>query len=123
MIRIPTKSPRVESRAVDASINPYLAAALLLAAGLEGIERELDPGAPIDLDMYAQTPAQIAAMGVETLPRTLQEAVDCFELDPLAQQTFGIDLHRAYVEFKRTEWDDYHNTVSAWEWDRYLTFY
>lgn len=123
MMRVPTKAPRVESRAVDASINPYLSAALMLAAGLEGIEQELDPGQPIDLDMYSQTPEQIAAMGVETLPRTLQEAIDCFEADSLAKETFGPDLHSAYVEFKRDEWDAYHNAISAWEWDRYLTFF
>jgi glutamine synthetase len=123
MLRVPTKSPRVESRAVDASINPYLSAALLLAAGLEGIEEELDPGVPVDVDMYSQSPAQIAAMGVDTLPRTLQEAVDFFEADPLAQKIFGPDLHRAYVDFKRGEWEEYHNVVSRWEWERYLTFF
>jgi glutamine synthetase len=123
MLRVPTKSPRVESRAVDAAINPYLSAAFLLAAGLEGIEQGLDPGAPIDLDMYSQSRAEVAAMGVETLPRTQQEAIDCFEVDPLAQRIFGADLHCAYVDFKRAEWDEYHNTVSRWEWDRYLTFF
>jgi glutamine synthetase len=123
MLRVPTKSPRVESRAVDASVNAYLGAALVLAAGLEGIERELDPGAPIDLDMYVQSDEQVSELGVELLPRTLSEAIDAFEADPLTRDVFGADLHRAYIEFKRSEWEDFHNTVTQWEWERYLTFY
>jgi glutamine synthetase len=123
MLRVPTKSPRVESRAVDASVNPYLGAALVLAAGLDGIDRELDPGAPIDLDMYVQSDEKIAELGVELLPRTLEEAIDAFEADPLTLEVFGADLHAAYVEFKRAEWEDFHNTVGQWEWERYLTLY
>ena len=123
MLRVPTKSPRVESRAVDASVNPYLGAALMLAAGLEAIDAGADPGPPIDLDMYAQSDKQIAELGVKLLPRTLQEAIEAFESDPLAREVFGAELHSAYVEFKRAEWDDFHSTVSDWEWQRYLTFY
>ena len=93
MLRVPTKSPRVESRAVDASVNAYLGAALVLAAGLDGIARELDPGPPIDLDMYVQSDDQIAELGVELLPRTLSEAIDAFEADPLTLEVFGSDLH------------------------------
>jgi glutamine synthetase len=123
MLRVPTKSPRIESRAVDASVNAYLGAALMLAAGLDGIERELDPGQPIAHDMYVQSEDQIAELGVQLLPRTLGEAIDAFEADPLTLEVFGADLHRAYINFKRAEWEDYHNTVSQWEWDRYLTLY
>jgi glutamine synthetase len=123
MLRVPTKSPRVESRAVDASVNAYLGAALVLAAGLESIDEGADPGPPIDLDMYTQSDEEVAALGVRLLPRTLQEAIDAFEADPLALKVLGPDLHRAYVEFKRAEWNDFHNTVSEWEWQRYLTVY
>ena len=123
MLRVPTKSPRVESRAVDASVNAYLGAALVLAAGLEAIDAGIDPGPPIDLDMYTQSDAQIAELGVKQLPRTLQEAIDAFEADPLAREVFGDELHSGYIEFKRAEWDDFHNTVSDWEWQRYLTLY
>jgi glutamine synthetase len=123
MLRVPTKSPRVESRAVDASVNAYLGAAMVLAAGLEGVDAGLDPGPPIDLDMYVQSDATIEELGVKLLPRTLQEAIDAFEVDPLAQQVFGPDLHGAYVDFKRAEWNDFHNTVSMWEWQRYLTLF
>ena len=123
MVRVPTKSPRVESRGVDASVNAYFGAAMMLAAGLEAIEAGADPGPPIDLDMYTQSEEQIAALGVKTLPRTLQEAIDAFEADPMTLEVLGADLHAAYMEFKRAEWDDFHNTVSEWEWRRYLTLY
>jgi glutamine synthetase len=123
MLRIPTKSPRVELRAVDATVNSYLGASLALAAGLEGIERELDPGAPIELDMYEQSDQRLAELGVATLPCTLMEAIDGFEADPLPREVFGRGLHRAYADFKRAEWEDFHNTVSEWEWRRYLTFF
>jgi glutamine synthetase len=123
MLRVPTKSPRVESRAVDASVNAYLGAAMVLAAGLEAIDEAADPGPPLDLDMYAQSDATLRELGVKLLPRTLQEAIDAFEASELAKDVFGEDLHRAYIEFKRAEWEDFHNAVSEWEWNRYLTLY
>ncbi len=122
MVRIPMNSPRVESRAVDVSVNPYLGAAMMLGAGLDGIERELDPGDPIDLNMYLQPPEKIKELGVDTLPRTLLEAVEDFAADPLSEQVCGTDLRDAFVEVKSQEWWDYHNTVSQWEYDRYLDF-
>ena len=123
MLRIPMGGGRVESRAVDTSVNPYLAAAMMLGAGLEGIENELDPGDPIALNMYEQSDAQLAEMGVSVLPRTLLEAVEAFDRDPLSEQVLGSELKRSYVELKSEEWWDYHNTVSEWEYDRYLEFF
>jgi glutamine synthetase len=123
MLRVPTKSPRVESRAVDASVNAYLGAAIVLAAGLEAIDEAADPGPPIDLDMYVQPDAKLNELGVGLLPRTLQEAIDAFEASELAREVFREDLHSAYVAFKRAEWEEFHNSVSEWEWNRYLTLY
>ena len=123
MLRIPMAGGRVESRAVDTSCNPYLAAAMLLGAGLEGIEGELDPGDPIRLDMYEQSDEQLNELGVSVLPRTLLEAVEAFDADPLSEQVLGSELKASYVELKRREWWDYHNTVSEWEYDRYLEFF
>ncbi len=116
-------SARIECRAVDAAMNSYLAAAMTLAAGLEGIERELDPGDPIDLNMYEQTDDELRNRGVRILPRTLLEAIEAFEADPLTVEVMGEDLARSYVEIKKREWIDYHNTVSTWELDTYLTRY
>jgi glutamine synthetase len=123
MLRVPTNSPRVESRAVDASVNAYLGAAIVLAAGLEAIDEGADPGPPIDLDMYVQSDATLNDLGVKLLPRTLQEAIDAFEASRLASDVFGEDRHAAYVEFKRAEWEEFHNSVSEWEWNRDLTLY
>jgi glutamine synthetase len=116
-------SPRVESRAVDATANPYLAAAAYLVAGLEGIEQDLDPGEPIDRNMYLLAPAALEELGVTTLPRTLLEAIESLAADPLAETVLGSELRRAYIELKTAEWWDYHNSVSPWEIDRYLTFF
>ena len=123
MLRIPSGSRRVESRAVDTSCNPYLAAAMFLAAGLEGIERGLDPGDPISLNMYEQSDEQLRELRVSTLPRTLLEAVEALDADPLADDVLGPELKAAFVDLKAREWWEYHNTISPWEHDRYLDFF
>jgi glutamine synthetase len=123
MLRIPLTSPRVESRAVDATANPYLAAAAYLHSGLDGIENELDPGDPIDLNMYLLSNSELDELGVATLPRTLLEAVDAFASDPLMEEAFGTELRNSYVELKTQEWWAYHNEVSPWELEHYLTFF
>ncbi len=123
MLRVPMGGGRVESRAVDTAVNPYLAAAMLLGAGLEGIEEQLDPGDPIRLNMYEQSDEQLAELGVSVLPRTLLEAVEAFQADPLSEQVLGSELRTSYAELKTAEWWDYHNTVSEWEYDRYLEFF
>ncbi|MGD9710432.1 MAG: type III glutamate--ammonia ligase [Halothiobacillaceae bacterium] len=123
MLRVPLAGGRVECRAVDMSCNPYLAAALMLAAGLEGIREGLDPGKPHGENMYTHSEAELRAMGVSHLPRSLEEAVDAFESDPLAKAVFGPLMHETFVKFKRDEWDAYHAHVSQWELDRYLKFF
>lgn len=116
-------SSRVECRAADAACNPYLGAAMFLAAGMEGIEQGLDPGDPIPDDMYELSDQQLRGMGVEILPRTLLEAIEAFDADPLSEQVMGPELKAAYVDLKQQEWWAYHNSVSEWEIDRYLTFF
>lgn len=123
MLRVPSTSPRIESRAVDTSCNPYLAVAIMLAAGLEGIEEGFDPGDPVRLNMYEQSDEDLERLGVEVLPRTLLEAIEAFEADPLSEQVMGQELRDAYIDLKEREWWEYHNTVSEWEIDRYLTFF
>lgn len=123
MLRVPMTSPRLELRAADSSCNPYLALAIVLAAGLDGIEKGLDPGDPINLNMYVQSQAELEPLEVQLLPRTLLEAVEAFDSDPLAHETFGKQLSTAFVDLKTAEWWAYHNTVSAWEVDNYLCFY
>jgi glutamine synthetase len=123
MIRVPMGGGRIECRAADIACNPYLGAALVLAAGLEGIREGLDPGEPHRENMYLHSDAELVAMGVGWLPRNLEEAIDAFEADPLARAVFGELMFKTYVDFKRAEWREYHNYVSDWERKRYLKFF
>jgi glutamine synthetase len=118
---------RVELRAADSACNPYLAFALCVAAGLEGIEQNLQPPAPNEGNLFERmdglTPAQCEAAGVGRLPTTLSEAVDVFEADPLSKEVFGDLMFDEWRRFKREEWAEYHDYVSQWEMDRYLKMY
>ncbi len=123
MLRIPSHGNRVECRGPDISCNLYLGAAMMLAAGLEGIREGLDPGEPHMENMYEYTPADLREKGIEILPRTLLEAVEALEADPLGREVMGDAMFEAFVEHGRREWHDYHNHVSDWEIERYLTMF
>ena len=122
-LRVPLGGGRVELRAADSACNPYLAAAMVLAAGLEGILENLDPGDPHTDNMYLKTPAELADLGIKQLPATLAEAVDAFAADRLSKAVFGPALHTAWIGYKREEWRQYINHVSDWEKTRYLKFF
>lgn len=119
MLRLPHNRPALENRGVDSAANTYLTAALMLAAGLKGIEEGWDPGDPVeeltyDWDRVAPSPQAVR------LPRTLLEAVDAFEADELVREVFPARFVEDYVDLKRREWDEYHMQVTAWERKRYL---
>jgi glutamine synthetase len=118
-IRVPAGGGRCESRNADGAVNPYLAATLALAAGLEGIRERVDPGAPNEDNLYAISEAQRRTRGIEFLPQTLQEAVALFAADPLIERTLGAALRDEFVRYKSEEWESYHLSVSAWELERY----
>jgi len=122
-LRVPMTTPRVELRSADIANNPYLGGAMVLAAGLEGIREGLDPGDPHLDNMYLKSPEELADLGIQTLPRTLNEAIDALEADPLAGQVMGEAMLKSYIEYKRNEWDEYHNHVSDWERKRYAKFF
>jgi glutamine synthetase len=117
LLRLPRNRPAIENRGVDSAANTYLTAALMLAAGLEGVAEGLDPGEPVETLTYDWTPSSTDAA---RLPRTLLEAIDAFEEDPLVHDVFPARFVQEYVEMKRTEWDSYHGQVTAWERRRYL---
>lgn len=119
-VRIPLAGGRIELRASDSACNPYLGAAMVLAAGLEGIEQELDPGEPHTENMYVKTDEELERLGVRHLPRSLGEALDAFEADPLGRQVFGEAMCKAWLDYKRDEWLSYSFHVSEWEKARYL---
>ncbi len=123
MLRIPSSGGRVECRAADISTNLYLGAAMILAAGLEGIREGLDPGEPHTENMYTYSQAELKEKGIRTLPRTLSEAVEAFAADPLSEAVMGPLMYQTFIDFKTQEWQEYHNHVSDWEVQRYLKFF
>lgn len=112
---------RFEWRLPDASANPYLAAAALIAAGLDGVDRQLDPGPARPDDLFDWPLQRIRAEGIAVLPQNLGEAIDALERDALLAQALGAGAHAAFVQLKRAEWTAYARHISAWEFERYAT--
>lgn len=126
LIRIPQvrgEATRVELRSPDPSANVYLALAACLAAGLDGLERDLTPPNEITDNIYAMTPAQRSYLGMENLPTSLKEALEEMKKDSLIMDVLGKHISKAYLAGKEKEWSDYSSTVSQWEVDRYLADY
>jgi glutamine synthetase len=121
MVRIPYG--RVELRVGDSGMNPYLAQAALIAAGLDGIDRKLDPGPPQNINFYALTPAEVAAKNIQILPQSLNEAINELDRSDLFRSALGNDFIDEFVSLKQEEWLDYHRHVSDWETQRYLSFF
>lgn len=129
LIRIPQttkgkpEATRLELRCPDPSCNPYLAFAVMLAAGLDGIERELPLPRPVEENLYHFDDAMMAKYGIATLPGTLREALDELEKDEVVQEALGSHVYEWFLEAKRAEWDEYRKQVTAWELERYLETY
>ncbi|OYX75547.1 MAG: type III glutamate--ammonia ligase [Rhizobiales bacterium 32-66-11] len=121
MVRVPYG--RIEIRVGDSGMNPYLAQAALIAAGLDGVDRKLDPGAPHNVNFYALTPAEVATRGIDMLPQNLSEAIEDLAASDLFRTALGADFLDEFVGLKRDEWADYHRHVSDWETRQYLTFF
>jgi glutamine synthetase len=122
-IRVPMGGGRCESRNADSSCNPYLAAALALAAGLEGIREKLDPGHPQEDNLYELSEPELAKRGISYLPRNLEEAVEAFAADPFIEKTLGKGLRDEFITYKSEEWRTYHQQVSAWEIAQYARLF
>jgi glutamine synthetase len=126
LIRIPASrgsGTRVELRNPDPAANPYLAIALMLASGLDGIKRNLTPPPPVNRNIYEMSGAEMNELGISSLPGSLMEALELFKADPLVKQTLGEHIFNMYYEFKTREWDDFRITVHPWEINQYLTKY
>ena len=126
LIRIPEYQPgqlesaRIEYRAADSACNPYLAFAVMLAAGLRGVERTYDlPQASVE-SVDRMTDAQRAERGIAMLPGSLGEAIDLFAASELMRETLGEHVFESVVANKRMEWDAYRAHVSDFEMRRYL---
>jgi glutamine synthetase len=121
MIRIPYG--RLECRLPDPSCNPYLATAAVIAAGLDGIARKLDPGAPQNENLYALSREELVQRGIGLLPQNLGEALDALEASPFFAEQLGGEIIGEFIKVKRMEWVEYSRHVSDWEVNRYLEFY
>jgi glutamine synthetase len=120
MCRLPINRRCLEVRTADSAVNFYLSAALVLAAGLDGIRRELKPPDPMNNDTYKMSEQDLAGLGIKRLPWTLGDAVTAFEDSEFAQKVLGTELHAHYARLKREEWQEYNTVVSNWELERYL---
>ena len=121
MARIPYG--RIELRLADGSSNPYLATTAMIAAGLDGVARKLDPGEPVNENLYAFSAQELKKRKIRTLPQNLNESLDELENDKVLCEALGMDVAREFLELKRMEWVEYQRHVSRWEIDRYLEFY
>jgi len=124
-VRIPQVGPeerstatRVEFRPADNSANPYLSVLSLLAAGVDGIRNEIDPGPSLDVDPANCDADALSERGVERLPTTLGEALDAFADDAVLRSALGEELSESYLTVKRSEWDAFTESAATWERDR-----
>ncbi len=126
LVRVPASrgaGTRIELRNPDPSANPYLVLALCLAAGLDGIRRELTPPEGIEANLFEMDEDEREALGVKNLPSNLKEAVRAMKRDELIRDTLGEHIFSCYVQHKTDEWNDYKIRVTQWELDHYLARY
>jgi glutamine synthetase len=126
LVRVPAArgaSTRVELRLPDPSCNPYLALTVMLRAGLDGVVQGLDPGPPVNKNIYKMSHRERRHLRIDDLPANLSEALDELEKSDLVRDALGGHIVEHFLAAKRDEWDDYLRHVSPWELDRYLSVY
>jgi glutamine synthetase len=121
MVRVPYG--RLELRLSDSSCNPYLATAAVIAAGLDGIDNQLDPGEPHNFNHYETASSELTRMGIGVLPQSLHEALGALEQDTLFANMLGKEFISEFSALKQMEWVEYQRHVSDWEVDRYLQYF
>ncbi len=126
LIRIPSgrgERKRIELRNPDTATNPYFAFAAILWAGLDGIEKNMKAPEQVNRNIYEMTEEERAKIGIESLPKTLGEAIYEFERDGLMKKALGEDAFNKYLSAKKKEWDEYCKSVNSWEMARYINIY
>ncbi|MBQ3899168.1 MAG: type I glutamate--ammonia ligase [Lachnospiraceae bacterium] len=127
MVRIPAllngNNARIELRSTDSAANPYLALALVIAAGLDGIEKKITAPEAIDVNIASLSEEERNKLSVDRLPGTLKEAIDAAKADPFIAETLGREAFDQYIMMKEKEWNDYNTFVSEWELSEYLNRY
>ncbi|MBU4260482.1 MAG: type I glutamate--ammonia ligase [Proteobacteria bacterium] len=126
LIRIPASrdlGTRTEVRCPDPTCNPYLALAMMLNSGLDGVKNKLQAPPAVNQDIFAMTPGEKEAAGIPSMPANLKEAIDELKTNTLSRQTLGEHIFNKYIEAKEKEWDSYRIAVTDWERDNYLSIY
>ena len=124
LVRVPARrgmSTRCEVRMPDPSCNPYLAYAVMLAAGLDGVRSKIDPGAPVNKNIFAMSQREKKRLKIDELPSDLSTALDFLEKDDVVKAALGDHIASHFVLAKRREWAEYLSHVHPWEQDRYLS--
>ncbi|MEM4450214.1 MAG: type III glutamate--ammonia ligase, partial [Nitrososphaerota archaeon] len=111
---------RIEFRTPDATANPYLALAATIAAGVHGIREEIDPGEPVNVDAYKLSREEKVKRNVESLPRSLREALEYLDRDDYLKSELGFELVEEYIKIKMAECESYERYVSPWEIKNYV---
>jgi glutamine synthetase len=120
-VRIP--GGRLELRLSDAGCNPYLVAAAIAAAGMDGVKKKMHPGPMNNTNLYEATPEQLARLGIGLLPQNLAEAISALESDEVVKDALGPELAAEFIALKKMEWTEYARHVSDWETERYVEFF
>ena len=126
LVRIPASrglSTRTEVRCPDPACNPYLALAMMLNSGLDGVKNKLEAPASVNVDIFEMTLAEKDAAGIDSLPGTLEEAILALKENPIAKEALGEHIFEKYIEGKTQEWDSYRTWVTDWEIKTYLKNY
>ncbi|MDY0405798.1 type I glutamate--ammonia ligase [Virgibacillus sp. 179-BFC.A HS] len=126
LLRIPFSrglSTRVEVRSVDPAANPYMAMAVLLSAGLDGVANKMDPPTPINANVYDMSEKERESNGIANLPATLKDAMIELSKDDVIVEAMGTHLYEHFIEAKQIEWDMFRTTVHPWEREQYLSMY
>ncbi|MGQ9496060.1 MAG: type I glutamate--ammonia ligase [Thermoanaerobaculaceae bacterium] len=126
LVRVPARrgqGTRCEVRVPDPSCNPYLALAVMLASGLDGIERELDCGEPVNKNIFEMSEREKRRLKIRQLPANLAEALDNLERDRVVKQALGEHIVENFLRNKREEWKQYISVVHPWERDQYLELF
>jgi len=126
LVRVPARrgaGTRVELRNPDPACNPYLAMAVMLKAGLDGIKNKIDPGEPVDKNIFAMSPQEREKLGIKMLPKSLDEALDELAKDDVIKSALSEHIYEHFVDAKRAEWGAYRAQVHQWEIDRYISVF
>ncbi len=121
MLRLPMNRPCIENRTPDMSANFYLSAALSLHAGLDGMERKVDPGEPLNTNLYLKESSLGHSSNIQRLPRTLLEAVEALDASAFARKALGDEFVDIFVAQKNKEWNSQFYAVSDAEREQYMT--